>query len=83
MGTITINKAFDTVGLKNAKLYIYILNKDSINLLNSYFSNINAIPSLQGPISKGVPQGSVLGLPFSSSMQTSWGGGSSCDNCVV
>ena len=64
-----LSKAFDCLphNILLEKLLAYGLSKESVSLFNSYLSNrkqqikIGHIVSSWGDISKGVPQGSVLG----------------------
>ena len=66
---LDLSKAFDSLphGLLMAKLKAYNLSQNSLALLNSYLSNrsqrvkIGDTTSDWSPISRGIPQGSVLG----------------------
>ena len=64
-----LSKAFDTIDhqLLIAKLYAYGFEKNALSLINDYLSNrwqrtkINLSFSTWSNLTKGVPQGSVLG----------------------
>ena len=75
---IDFKKAFDLIDptLLFLKLFHYGFNNEALDLMKNYFTNrnqstlVNKSMSSKLNINSGVPQGSILGLPYSLKLAT-------------